>query len=282
MRVAGREYNALLESPCHTRGEMTCLSCHSMHGYVDRSDQLTAAGGDDQACLRCHTDYADRIEAHTRHPSGSSGARCMNCHMPHTTFGLEVAMRSHRIDSPDAALSAATGRPNACNLCHLDRTLAWTSEHLERWYGQPPARLTDDQREVAAGVLWITAGDGAQRAVTAWAMGWGPAQEAAGRGWQGAFLSELLSDPYVVLRKVAHRSLRTLPGFAGFAFDYLEGPEALAQKAREAARVWLGAAGQHLDRRGGHLLLDGDGRFDVETHTRLLRQRDMTPITIIE
>ena len=36
-----------------------------------------------------------------------------------------------------------TGRPNACNLCHLDRTLAWTAKHLEGWYGFAPPELND-------------------------------------------------------------------------------------------------------------------------------------------
>jgi hypothetical protein len=40
MRVAGREFNALIESACYQRGELSCLSCHSMHGYAEPADQL--------------------------------------------------------------------------------------------------------------------------------------------------------------------------------------------------------------------------------------------------
>ena len=39
IRVTGREYNGLLESPCYQRGEMSCVSCHSMH-KSDPDDQL--------------------------------------------------------------------------------------------------------------------------------------------------------------------------------------------------------------------------------------------------
>jgi len=281
IRVAGREYNGLLETKCHTAGDMTCLSCHSMHGYVDRDSQLARDRDGDQACLQCHADYRDRIAAHSHHPAASSGARCMNCHMPHTTLGLLVAMRSHRIDSPSAAVSAATGRPNACNLCHLDRTLAWTDAKLGEWYGHAPATLTDDQRNYAASLLWLTAGDGAQRAVVAWAMGWEPAQQASGRGWEGAFLTELLRDPYAVNRQIAFRSLRTLPGFSDFAFDYIAPADQLGAKARAGVQAWL-AASKHLDRHGPHLLVDAQGRVDVEAHYQLLRKRDLTPVTIIE
>ena len=37
------------------------------------------------------------------------------------------SIRSHQVSSPSVAESLPpVGRPNACNLCHLDRTLAWT------------------------------------------------------------------------------------------------------------------------------------------------------------
>ena len=36
------------------------------------------------------------------------------------------------IESPDVATTLKTGRPNACNLCHLDKTLDWTAEHLAK------------------------------------------------------------------------------------------------------------------------------------------------------
>jgi hypothetical protein len=81
---------------------------------------------------------------------------------------------------------------------------------------------------------------------------------------------------------VAYRSLATLPGFAGFEFDYVASPERLQEKTGEALRRWLAAAPRSLDRHGPHLLLDGKGSFDVAEHTRLLKQRDNTPVRIIE
>ncbi|HSH75386.1 MAG TPA: cytochrome c3 family protein, partial [Longimicrobiales bacterium] len=135
IRVAGREYNGLLEDVHMDASELTCLTCHSMHAYDLPDAQLDPAAAGDQSCLGCHTDYADEISEHTRHLPGSSGSECMNCHMPHTTYGLFSAIRSHRIDSPRVRVSLESGRPNACNLCHLDRTLAWSAEYLNDWYG---------------------------------------------------------------------------------------------------------------------------------------------------
>ncbi|MDB4808250.1 cytochrome c family protein, partial [Verrucomicrobia bacterium] len=37
VRVTGREYNGLLDTACFQRGKMSCLSCHSMHGYHDKN-----------------------------------------------------------------------------------------------------------------------------------------------------------------------------------------------------------------------------------------------------
>jgi len=135
VRVSGREYNALLESPCHQRGAMTCLSCHSMH-KSDPDGQLARAGDGDAACTQCHRAIGDNVAAHTHHRADSSGSTCYNCHMPHTTYGLLRAMSSHQVTVPRVQDTTEAGRPNACNLCHLDKTLAWwrqwsTQAHLE-------------------------------------------------------------------------------------------------------------------------------------------------------
>lgn len=233
VRITGREYNGLLESACFTKGELSCLTCHRMHGS-EPDDQLkdeARAQSGDETCLGCHGGLRERIAEHTRHRPGSSGAACYNCHMPHTTYGLFTAMRSHRIDSPSAAVSARTGRPNACNQCHLDRTLAWTAEHLTEWYGQPAVDLGEEERQVPASVLWLLKGDAAQRAVSAWTLGWEPARQASGDGWQAPLLARTLDDPYAAVRYVAWRSLRRLPGYEGFAFDFVPEPDGAAAGA---------------------------------------------------
>ena len=105
--------------------------------------------------------------------------------MPYTTYGLLKAIRSHQVDSPDVTASVETGRPNACNQCHLDKSLGWAAAELETRYGIAPPELSRDQREVAAGVLWALEGDAGQRALAAWSFGWEPAREASGSDWMG-------------------------------------------------------------------------------------------------
>ena len=212
----GASTTASLESPCYRRGTLSCLSCHSMHaGDPDR--QLTADGDSNAACTQCHTEYATHVERHTHHAAGSSGSRCYDCHMPHTTYGLLRAMRSHQVSVPRVQDSVDAGRPNACNLCHLDRTLGWAAAALERWWGVKPPPLSDEARTVPAAVLDVARGDAGRRALAAWAMGWAPARAASGGDWIAPVLIELLDDDYAAVRYIAYRSLRAISGFADFA-----------------------------------------------------------------
>ena len=207
----------------------------------------------------------------------------MNCHMPHTTWGLFTAMRSHRIDSPSAAVSVATGRPNACNQCHLDRPLQWTADKLTEWYGAERVEAPKEHREVAASVVWALSGDAAQRAIAAWTLGWDEAQRASGSGWQGLILSALLADPYAAVRRVAFDALRKTPGFAGFEFDFVRPAEQQTPHASAAMSRWSAARSSHLDRRGPAVLIDTKtGEPDRSGLTELMTRRDDTPIRIIE
>ncbi len=180
VRVSGREFNGLIESPCYQQGELGCLSCHQMHerdvSRQDewREDQLKPGMRSNLACTQCHNDAERYGPQHTHHQLGSSGSDCMNCHMPHTVYGLLKTIRSHRISSPSVSMTLETGRQNACNLCHLDRTLEWTSEHLHQWYGQPRPEIDEQNRTIAASVLHYLKGDAVQRAIQAAAFAWPP------------------------------------------------------------------------------------------------------------
>jgi predicted CXXCH cytochrome family protein len=237
VRVSGREYNALHESPCYRGGQLSCLSCHSMHSGAP-DDQLTRAENGDEDCLACHGEYRSRLAAHTHHSAGSSGSRCQNCHMPYTTFGLLKAIRSHQVDSPRVATTLATGRPNACNLCHLEKPLAWTADRLSAWYGHKAPPLDSSDQRVAASILGILRGDAGQRALWAYSMGWETARAASQDYWMAPWLIHLLDDPYAAVRYVASRSLRTLPGFADLAYDYVAAPSARKSAQACAQARW--------------------------------------------
>lgn len=286
--AGGREYTAMVVSPCYTRGEISCLSCHSMH-HSDPNDQLKPQMDTSRACTQCHQDaqFTTDVASHTHHAAGSTGSNCLNCHMPHTTYALFTAIRSHQIGSPRLSSAVEHGVPHACNLCHLDKTLDWTQEHLIDWYDHTPIALSDDQREVSAALLWLLKGHAAQRAIAAWHFGWAAAQagDASGSDWQAPFLAQLLADPYGVVRYVAKESLKTLPGFEDFEYDFLA-DEATRERNRDAAvkrwRQWTHRGGAPPQRTGLEVLLDDEGTLLENRLRQLLQDRDDTPITIKE
>jgi hypothetical protein len=228
IRVSGREYNGLLESPCRVDPEFGCLSCHEMHGDspIDQLKDIARSDSDRQ-CTQCHDAWPD-LRAHTRHAPESSGSRCVNCHMPHTVYGLTKAIRSHQISSPSVDETLAVGRLNACNGCHLDRSLAWTARELELGWqlAAPDLGLSDGvgASERAAAAEQLVRGDAGQRALAAWAFGWADAQTTSGSDWMAPLLIRALVDDYAAVRWVALRSLKRLPGFHDLDWSLADAP----------------------------------------------------------
>jgi predicted CXXCH cytochrome family protein len=280
--AGGREYTAMAVSGCYTRGKISCLSCHSMHSS-EPNDQLKAGMDGPAACTQCHKgeQYTTQLERHTFHKRDSTGSNCLNCHMPHTTYALFGAIRSHQIASPKIASSVRHGVPNACNLCHLDKTLAWTQEHMAERYGTKKVSLTEEQQNTAAALLWLLKGHAAQRAITAWHVGWKPAQEASGSDWLAPFQARLLADPYGVVRYVAEHNLNALPGFADFRYDFLAPEEELQRQVRKAVGQWQAQA-KSLSHVGDQILIDRDGEIAESKVQALLRERDNRSVTIKE
>lgn len=294
VRVSGREYNGLIDSPCYVNATeekrtLTCMSCHTMHKTAEDprpiaewadTHQVTPGMEGNGACLQCHSKFETSLVEHTKHQANSTGSSCYNCHMPYTSYGLLKALRSHRISNPTVTESLETGRPNACNLCHLDKTLAWTSDYLDRWYGTPKPALDADEQTVAASLLWLLRGDAGQRAIAAWNMGWQPAQQASGTTWLPPYLGLLLDDPYDAVRFIANRSLRSLPGFAGFGGDFMAPlPQRMADVARAVA-AWRLAGG--AGRGDPALLLDRSGNLTESGWRRLFEQRDNRRVRLNE
>jgi hypothetical protein len=233
------------------------------------------------ACLQCHPALRANLTSHSRHQADSSGSSCYNCHMPYTSYGLLRALRSHQVSSPTTAASVGTGRPNACNLCHLDKTLAWTSDYLERWYGTPQVQLDPDDRTIPASMLWLLSGDAGQRALIAWSMGWRPAQHASGTSWMAPSLSVLMNDPYEAVRFIAHRSLQSLPEFGDFRFDFTGPSSERSTDVMKVMEVWRRSGALAQSPNAAALLLAPDGSMKTDV-TRLLRQRDHRRIDLRE
>ena len=291
VRVTGREYHDVRASACAQHGSLSCLSCHAMHQRADDArplaawadDQLAPKALGDEACSGCHAKVAAEGPAHTHHVAGTPGSGCTDCHMPYTTWGLLKAIRSHRIESPSVATALATGRPDACSLCHLDRPLAWSAERLEAWYGTPMPALGDDDRRLAAAVRWLVAGDAGQRALVAWSMGSAPARAASARpddGWMVPLLAQALDDPYDAVRVVAARTLAARANVTLGEYDFLA-PTAVRAATRDAL-VAASDARPRPAAAGAAVLQDAAGRLDRDALATLLAARDHRPVVLKE
>lgn len=291
VRLSGREFSGLRQSPCYAHGDvarqMDCASCHEMHpddGRASpawRSGQMRAGMDGNAACTQCHAQFAApaALQAHTRHAPGSIGSNCYDCHMPHTSVGLTKASRSHQITSPDVAVELATGRPNACNLCHLDRTLQWTAEQLQAGWGIAAPALDADQRDVAAGARWLLTGDAGLRLLAAWSFGWAPARATAGDEWMAPYLGRLLDDPYYVVRFAAARSLRAIGHAEALAgYDFLADAAVARPFGEDVSKRWRAT----WRGRGNEALLLSEKGLHVPAFDRLYARRDDRKIYLAE
>jgi hypothetical protein len=283
MLAGGREFTGLSMSACYIRGQISCVTCHSMH-EGDPNDQLIPNLDIDAACQKCHQEpqFNERMAEHTRHAPASAGSSCINCHMPHTTYALFGAIRTHKIDSPDLVASLQHGVPNACNLCHLDKTLSWTADRLADWYGAAPLELAEEERDVAASLLWMLKGHAAQRVIAAWHVGWPPARAASGDDWLAPFMAQLLADPYGAVRYVAASSLRELPGFRELDYDFMAPHESLTGAPEQAVARWRAGQSTPPGRAGTSVLISEDGALDEVRMRQLLLKRDDRPIMVSE
>ena len=122
--AATRNSSEALELRAGACDRIRCVDCHDPHRADSRLDEARSLA----ACTRCHDSLADpaAARAHSQHDAVS----CLDCHMPRVTMGIDRYVRTHRISSPTDAGMLRASAPNACNLCHLDRTLQWTVDEL--------------------------------------------------------------------------------------------------------------------------------------------------------
>jgi Cytochrome c554 and c-prime len=284
LRVTGRDYSGMIESKCFQEGELSCMSCHTMHQQDValqsewRDDQLSPNMRNDDACLQCHPTFKDMGTTHTHHAIESEGSRCMNCHMPHTIYGILKTSRTHTISSPSVAKTVETGRPNACNLCHLDHTLEQTASHLSQWYGHAKPTLTVDEQTTAASILHFLTGDAAQRVLQVNAFNWQPARDASGTDWMRLYILLGMDDSYDAIRLMSDRAYKSLPNVPKLNYDFLDSREA-------RGKLLMGEFQKIMSQRrtpNKALMTDSEGYLDGARLESLMIRRDQRPVYLQE
>jgi len=137
------EYGSFLQSRMQAAG-MRCSHCHEAHSL-----KLRVPGN--AVCTTCHTagpppalSHVDMrglkamaydAPAHHFHKPGGPGSRCVDCHAPAKNYMVVDPRRDHSFRIPRPDLSVKLGTPNACNVCHADRSPKWAADAIARWYG---------------------------------------------------------------------------------------------------------------------------------------------------
>ena len=121
-------YTSWIMSPCVKSGKLDCFHCHTSSGrYKFKAEEKA-----NQACMPCHQDKVGNSTEHTHHKADSPGNECISCHMPMTDFA-RMRRSDHSMLPPTPAATIAFTSPNACNLCHEDKTPQWADEHVRAW-----------------------------------------------------------------------------------------------------------------------------------------------------
>lgn len=134
---------ALERSQCYRKGQASCGTCHDPHGHGFDTNRtsLKFKNRPDLMCVGCHSSFQDTAKAvsHTHHAIDSEGSRCVSCHMPPIMDALAFRARTHQIDDiPNAEMTIRFGQqesPNACLLCHAEKTPQWVRATLVAWKG---------------------------------------------------------------------------------------------------------------------------------------------------
>ncbi|HXB67031.1 MAG TPA: c-type cytochrome [Candidatus Acidoferrales bacterium] len=138
--------NDFVTSLMYTHG-VTCFSCHDAHGAENDALLWKPAN---VLCLDCHGPnspngpHAPTTEQHTHHKAGSQGNECIACHMPKIQQTIaDVNVRSHTFHFVTPAMTDALKIPNACNVCHADKSTAWSNAALRTWVDRSPWRVAE-------------------------------------------------------------------------------------------------------------------------------------------
>lgn len=165
--------------------QITCLNCHDPHALGPGAG-APIQPAHEAACASCHPQIAAAGRDHSRHDSVS----CLDCHMPRIVKGVTEAVRTHRISRPVEPSMVAAGEPNACNLCHLDRSIQWTVRALSDRFGvelplddETLARYGsqegEEPAERAVGEVWLASPERNTRAIATSAYSRSPLGHAA-------------------------------------------------------------------------------------------------------
>ena len=135
--------NDFVQSAMHNRG-VKCSGCHDVHGTGNNAELIKPGSA---MCLECHGPESPNgprqaLAVHTQHKEGSAGSECAACHMPAIASTIEgTNVRSHTFKFIPPSDSEKYKVPNACVICHKDKSNDWAAKELKKWPHVSPWRV---------------------------------------------------------------------------------------------------------------------------------------------
>ena len=128
-------YTTWQASPCANSGKLDCVYCHTSSG------RFRFKNDPDKSCIECHSEKAKEFQAHTHHKK--SDVHCVQCHMPMTDFA-RMRRSDHSMRPPMPSATIQFQSPNACNICHEDKTPQWADDTVRQWHKKDYQKATLD------------------------------------------------------------------------------------------------------------------------------------------
>jgi DmsE family decaheme c-type cytochrome len=101
------------ETSAHADADVSCLSCHEMHGAEARPALL--ADAEENVCFTCHLDTKGKFQLPSRHPVKDGFMTCSSCHDVHGGRFQDIA--------------TAEAPREACLACHPQHAGPFIFEH---------------------------------------------------------------------------------------------------------------------------------------------------------
>ncbi len=134
-QVLGEDYvfGSFLQSKMY-ENDVSCRDCHDSHSLKHPFEG-------NALCTQCHRkEVYDTPKHHFHKPlkdgKPNSGAKCVACHMPERVYMGNDWRADHSIRIPRPDLTKATGSPDACCRCHMDKPLQHSIDACRKWYGE--------------------------------------------------------------------------------------------------------------------------------------------------
>ncbi len=281
-RLTAYEYQGLLQSQCHLKGDLTCNDCHSMHegdpkGMI-KKELLT-----NSACLNCHTQYSENLTKHTGHNSQSDGSLCYNCHMPKIVYGIMTFHRSHKIESPNPTKEFLENKPNACTACHIDKSAKWIALESYKIWPNLIDNKTKITNKIIQSLFKLHSGDPVERAIAAVNVSYqSQLIKSSDKLFLIPHLLYAMEDNYPAIRRFSYKSINEILNDLSLeSVEYLELQQEISKfdfisdlpiRSKVIKSAWqefnlIKKSGWHKPPEGS--LLNNDYKLDIKTLIQL-------------